>query len=115
VHTIRDPRRIAIVCARSSRDYGDEEPLTFGLFGDRKTSNNASNISSNKFWKGACKPFDLLEKLCGSTPSERAIEALHRAAPASGSERDAGAASSAWRKNAPIRGLSGQPSEMAFS
>ncbi len=64
------------MCARSSRDYGDEEPLTFGLFGDRKTSNNASNISSNKFWKGACKPFDLLEKLCGSTPSERAIDPL---------------------------------------
>jgi hypothetical protein len=64
------------VCARSSRDYGDEEPLTFGLFGDRQTSNNASNISSNKFRKGACKPFDLLEKLCGSTPSERAIDPL---------------------------------------
>ena len=59
------------MCARSSRDYGDEEPLAFGVFGDRKTSNNASNISSNKFRKGACKPFDLLEKLCGSTPSER--------------------------------------------
>src|SRR5882672_5799458 len=26
--------------------------------------------------KGACKPFDLLEKLCGSTPSERAIDPL---------------------------------------
>jgi len=56
------------VCARSSRDYGDEEPLTFGLFGDRKTSNNASNISSNKFRKGLVSRFICLRNYVDRRP-----------------------------------------------